>query len=495
MKKAVAYLLPFMEAEKAKAGDLSSRGKVLLATVKGDVHDIGKNIVGVVLGCNNYDVVDLGVMVSSEKILDTAIAEKADIIGLSGLITPSLDEMVHVAREMERRNFSTPLLIGGATTSKLHTAVRIAPRYSQVTVHVLDASRAVGVVSSLLGDKRDALVRDTRAEFDRLREEQAARAGDRTILPIAEARHRRPVLDFSDVETPPFLGVRVLDDVPLERIEPFIDWNPFFQAWELRGRFPQILDEPRAKELYDDARKLLAEIIDKRLLHARAVYGFWPANSMGDDIELYDGDSTISVIHTLRQQQETNTKLNLALADFVAPKESGVRDYIGGFAVTAGIGVDELVARFQRDHDDYNSIMTKALADRLAEALAEMLHREVRLGWYAKNESLSHDELIAEKYRGIRPAPGYPACPDHSEKRTLFDLLGAERAGIELTESFAMMPAAAVSGFYFSHPDARYFAVGKIGKDQALDYQARKNAPLPVVERWLAPALGYEPET
>jgi len=494
MKKAVAYLLPFMEAEKAKAGDLSSRGKVLLATVKGDVHDIGKNIVGVVLGCNNYDVVDLGVMVSAEKILDTAIAEKADIIGLSGLITPSLDEMVHVAREMERRNFTTPLLIGGATTSKLHTAVRIAPRYSKVTVHVLDASRAVGVVSSLLGDKHDALVRDTRAEFDRLREEQAARAGDRKILPIEEARRRAPVLDFSEIETPPFLGVRVLEDVPLERIEPFIDWNPFFQAWELRGRYPQILDEPRAKELYDDARKLLAEIIDKRLLHARAAYGFWPANRVGDDVELYEGDTTIGVIHTLRQQQETTTNLNYALADFVAPKEGGVRDYIGGFAVTAGIGVDELVARFQRDHDDYNSIMTKALADRLAEALAEMLHREVRLGWYAKNESLSTDELISEKYRGIRPAPGYPACPDHSEKRTLFDLLGAERAGMELTESFAMTPAAAVSGFYFAHPDARYFAVGKIGKDQALDYQRRKNSPLPVVERWLAPALGYEPE-
>jgi len=495
MKKAVAYLLPFMEAEKAKAGDLSSRGKVLLATVKGDVHDIGKNIVGVVLGCNNYDVVDLGVMVSAEKILDTAIAEKADIIGLSGLITPSLDEMVHVAREMERRNFVTPLLIGGATTSRLHTAVRIAPRYSKVTVHVLDASRAVGVVSSLLSDKHDAFVRDTRADLDRLREEQAARAGDRTILTIEEARRRKPVLDYNAIEPPPFLGVRVLDDVPLERIEPFIDWNPFFQAWELRGRYPQILDEPRAKELYDDARKLLAEIIDKRLLHARAVYGFWPANSSGDDIELYDEEHRpLAKIHTLRQQQETASKINLALSDFIAPKESGVRDYIGAFAVTAGIGVDELVAQFQRDHDDYNSIMTKALADRLAEALAEMLHREVRLGWYAKNEGLSTDELIAEKYRGIRPAPGYPACPDHSEKRTMFDLLGAERAGIQLTESFAMMPAAAVSGLYFAHPEARYFSVGKIGKDQALDYRARKDAPLPEVERWLAPALGYEPE-
>ena len=497
MKKAVAYLLPFMEEEKAKVGDLSARGKVLLATVKGDVHDIGKNIVGVVLGCNNYEVIDLGVMVSTERILDTAIAEKADIIGLSGLITPSLDEMVHVAREMERRKFSTPLLIGGATTSKLHTAVRIAPRYSSATVHVLDASRAVSVVSSLLGEKRDEFLKGVHSEFDRLRDEQAARAGDRTILTLEEARRRRPVLDYSDVQKPPFLGVRVLDDVPLERIEPFIDWSPFFQAWELRGRYPQILDEPRAKELYDDARKLLAEIIDKRLLHASAAYGFWPANSVGDDIELYAderGNDTIAVLHTLRQQQETASKLNLALADFIAPKESGIRDYVGGFAVTAGIGVDELVAQFQRDHDDYNSIMTKALADRLAEALAEMLHREVRLGWYAKNETLSTDELISEKYRGIRPAAGYPACPDHSEKTTLFELLGAERAGMHLTESFAMTPAASVSGLYFAHPEARYFSVGKIGRDQALDYHARKNAPMPLVERWLAPALGYEPE-
>ncbi len=494
MKKAVAWLLPFMEEEKAKAGDLSARGKVLLATVKGDVHDIGKNIVGVVLGCNNYEVVDLGVMVSAEKILDTAVSERADIIGLSGLITPSLDEMVHIAREMERRKITTPLLIGGATTSKLHTAVRIAPRYSHTTVHVLDASRAVGVVSSLLSDKRSSFETEVRKELDGLRAQQAERTSDRTILPLEEARRRRLQLAFNDSPQPPFLGVRVLEDVPLERIEPFIDWTPFFQTWELRGRFPQILDEPRAKELYDDARRLLAEIIDKRLIHARAAYGFWAANSSGDDIELYEGNETKAVIHTLRQQQETTTKTNLALADFVAPKESGVRDYVGGFAVTAGIGVDELVARFQRDHDDYNSIMTKALADRLAEALAEMLHREVRLGWYAKDESLANDELIAETYRGIRPAPGYPACPDHSEKRTLFDLLGAERAGIHLTENFAMTPAASVSGFYLAHPEARYFAVGKIGKDQALDYRERKNAPMPVVERWLAPALGYEPE-
>ncbi|HVR40165.1 MAG TPA: vitamin B12 dependent-methionine synthase activation domain-containing protein, partial [Thermoanaerobaculia bacterium] len=444
----------------------------------------------VVLGCNNYEVIDLGVMVSAEKILDTAISEKVDIVGLSGLITPSLDEMVHVAREMERRHFVTPLLIGGATTSKLHTAVKVAPRYSSATVHVLDASRAVGVVSTLLGEGRDAFASKVHSEYDRLRAQNEARAADRTILPIEVARSRAPVLAFDEVDTPPFLGTRAYDDVPLTRIEPFIDWTPFFQTWELRGRYPQILDEPRAKELFDDARKLLDEIIEKRLLKARAVYAFWPANRVGDDIELYRDDTRrerIATIHTLRQQQETQSKLNFALADFVAPK--GTRDYIGGFAVTAGIGVDELVAEFQKDHDDYNSIMTKALADRLAEALAEMLHKEARTHWYAHDESLPYEELIAENYRGIRPAPGYPACPDHTEKRTLFDLLGAESLGIHLTETFAMMPAAAVSGFYFAHPEARYFAVGKIGEDQAADYARRKELSLSEVERWLAPNL------
>jgi 5-methyltetrahydrofolate--homocysteine methyltransferase len=486
MKKAVAWLLPFMEAEKAKAGDLSVRGKVLLATVKGDVHDIGKNIVGVVLGCNNYEVIDLGVMVPADKILDTAKARNVDVVGLSGLITPSLDEMVHVAREMERREIRLPLLIGGATTSKLHTAVRIAPRYSSPTVHVLDASRAVGVVSSLLGEKHDDLVASVRAEYEKLRDAQASRESV-TILPLDEARRRRPSLEYGDTPPPPFLGARVLDDVPLERIEPFIDWSPFFQAWELRGRFPQILAEPRAKELYDDARELLQEIIEKRLLKARAAYGFWRARRAGDDIELPDEGR---VLHTLRQQQQTTTGENLALADFIAPDG----DYVGGFAVTAGIGANELVARFERDHDDYNAIMTKALADRLAEALAEMLHREVRLGWYAPGETLSTGDLVAEKYRGIRPAPGYPAQPDHTEKQTLFELLGAERAGIELTESFAMLPAASVSGFYFAHPAARYFAVGRIGKDQVGDYARRKEMPQAIVERWLAPILAYEPE-
>ena len=482
MKKAVAYLLPYMEAEKAASGDQSARGKVLLATVKGDVHDIGKNIVGVVLGCNNYEVLDLGVMVSAEKILDTAEKEHVDIVGLSGLITPSLDEMVHVAREMERRHFRVPLLIGGATTSKLHTAVRIAPRYGQATVHVLDASRCVGVVTSLLSERASEYAKGVKSEYERLREGVEQRAI--TILPIDEARRRAPKLDFAP-QPPPFTGVRVLDDVPLAEIEPFIDWSPFFQTWELRGRYPQILEEPRAKELYDDARKLLAEIIEKRLLKARAVYGIWPARREGDDIVLAG-----ATFHTLRQQQETTTGQNFALADFVAPNG----DFVGGFAVTAGIGVEELVAHFQRDHDDYNSIMTKALADRLAEALAEKLHRDVRTAWYATDETLTAEEMIAEKYRGIRPAAGYPACPDHTEKRTLFEVLGAEKVGMHLTESFAMTPAASVSGLYFAHPQSRYFAVGKIGRDQVEDYAARKGMTVSEVERWLAPNLAYEPE-
>jgi len=495
MKKAVAYLLPYMEAEKAKAGDLSLRGKILLATVKGDVHDIGKNIVGVVLGCNNYSVIDLGVMVSAEKILDTAVKEKVDIVGLSGLITPSLDEMVHVAREMERLHFRTPLLIGGATTSKLHTAVKIAPRYTSATIHVLDASRCVGVVSALLTEKRDEFAAVTRREYEKLRAAQQMR--DVTLLTIEEARRRKPALDYGAPPRPTFLGVRTYDDFPLDRIESVIDWTPFFQAWELRGRYPQILDEPRAKELFDDAQKLLREIITKRLLTARAVYGFWRANAAGDDVELYADDARrdpIARLHTLRQQQETNSGRNFALADFVAPKESGIADYVGAFAVTTGIGVAELVARFEKDHDDYNSIMTKALADRLAEALAEVIHREARRAWYAPDENLSNGDLVAEKYRGIRPAPGYPACPDHTEKQTIFNLLAAQRIGMTLTETFAMMPAASVSGIYFGHPESNYFAVGKIGRDQVIDYQRRKNMPLPAIERWLAPNLAYEPE-
>ncbi|HKB78379.1 MAG TPA: vitamin B12 dependent-methionine synthase activation domain-containing protein, partial [Thermoanaerobaculia bacterium] len=386
-----------------------------------------------------------------------------------------------------------PLLIGGATTSKLHTAVKIAPGYSAGTVHVLDASRAVGVVNSLLTRQRDEFVRSVRAEFEKLRETRKTHT--LTLLPLEEARRRKPALDYGTPPRPTFFGVRAYDDFPLERIEPLIDWTPFFQTWELRGRFPAILDEPRARELHDDARKLLAEIIQKRLLTARAAYGFWRAGATGDDIELYSDETrheVMACVHTLRQQQETTTGRNLALADFVAPKESGIADYIGAFAVTAGIGVDELVARFDRDHDDYNSIMTRALADRLAEALAEVLHREARRAWYAPDENLSNEDLIAERYRGIRPAPGYPASPDHTEKQTLFALLDAGRLGMHLTESCAMLPASSVSGLYFAHPEARYFAVGKIGRDQVLDYQGRKALPLGQVERWLAPILAYE---
>jgi 5-methyltetrahydrofolate--homocysteine methyltransferase len=506
MKKAVAYLLPFMEAEKQRAGDLTPRGKVLMATVKGDVHDIGKNIVGVVLGCNSYEVIDLGVMVSSEKILETAIREKVDIIGLSGLITPSLDEMVHVAREMERRGFSTPLLIGGATTSKLHTAVKIAPRYTSTTVHVLDASRAVGVVSSLLSDdKRPAFTESTKVEYNRLRELQAGRAAV-PLIPIDVARRRHTPIDWSTsrIDRPSRLGVEAFEDFPLARIEPFIDWSPLFQAWELRGVYPQILDDPtvgeRARELFDDARKLLGEIIEKRLLTARAIYGLFPANSVGDDIEVYADESrsrVVATFHTLRQQAEkAQGQPNYALADFIAPRDGGKIDYVGAFAVTAGIGVDELAARFEKDHDDYNSIMTKALADRLAEALAELLHKDVRAIWgYGAGEELSPEDLIKEKYRGIRPAPGYPACPDHTEKRILFDLLDAERrVGIRLTESCAMTPAASVSGLYFAHPESKYFSVGKIDRDQVFDYHLRKDMPLHEVERWLGPNISYEPE-
>jgi 5-methyltetrahydrofolate--homocysteine methyltransferase len=499
MKKAVAYLLPFMEEEKARSGDHTARGRVLLATVKGDVHDIGKNIVGVVLGCNNYEIFDLGVMVSADRILDTAVEKQVDIIGLSGLITPSLDEMVHVAREMERRQIDKPLLIGGATTSKLHTALRIAPRYSAETVHVLDASRCVGVVSSLLSDdKRPAFTAQVREEYERLRVQQGSRQGERPLLTIEGARQRREKLDFSRIERPSFLGVRTYDDVPLQRIEPFIDWTPFFHAWERRGKFPEIIEEPKARELYDDARELLRQIIEKRLLTARAAFGLWPANSVGDDIEVYEDESRRKVLgtfRTLRQQQEkSGDQTNLALADFIAPRDSNTIDYIGGFAVTAGIGVEELVARFEKDHDDYNSIMTKALADRLAEALAELIHREVRQSWYAADENLPNADLIAERYRGIRPAPGYPAAPDHTEKGLLFDLLGARRLGLDLTETYAMTPAAAVSGLYFAHPQARYFSVGKIGRDQVSDYRRRKGMPLAEMERWLAPNLGYEPE-
>ncbi|MCP9443472.1 MAG: methionine synthase [Nitrospira sp.] len=505
MKKAVAYLMPFMEEEKKRLGDLRSQGKIVLATVKGDVHDIGKNIVGVVLACNNYEVIDLGVMVPCEKILAAAREHKADIIGLSGLITPSLDEMVHVAKEMTREGFEVPLLIGGATTSKAHTAIKIAPSYRHTTVHVLDASRAVGVVGSLISPtQKPAFVQQVREDYERMRQAHQDR-GAKPLLTLAQARANRLACDWAglDIPKPSFLGIRVIENQTLDELVPYIDWSPFFHTWELKGRYPAIFEDrtigKKARELYDDAQRLLDEIIRKRLLTAKGVYGFFAAASVGDDIELYadEGRTTVLMtIHMLRQQGEKPAgQPNMALSDFVAPKESGRSDHIGAFAVTAGIGVEGLCQRFDRDHDDYNSIMTKALADRLAEAFAEYLHKLVRAEWgYGKDERLSNEDLIRERYRGIRPAPGYPACPDHTEKRLLFDLLSVEtHAGITLTDSFAMWPAASVSGWYFAHPDAKYFAVGKIGKDQVEDYARRKEMPVSVVERWLAPNLNYEP--
>jgi len=505
MKKAVAYLMPFMEAEKEQSGASSSNGKILLATVKGDVHDIGKNIVGVVLGCNNYEVIDLGVMVPCEQILAAAREHGVQIIGLSGLITPSLDEMAHVARELTREGFDLPLLIGGATTSKAHTAVKIAPAYTHSVVHVLDASRAVGVVGSLVNaDLRADFAKKVRADYDQMRLTHQDK-GAKSLWMLARARANRFQSNWAeiDIPIPAFTGVKVLHHQPLDQLIPYIDWSPFFHTWELRGRYPTILEDPvvgsRAKELYDDALALLRKIVDQRLFTANGVYGFFPANGLDDDIEIYRDDRRTAVLttfHTLRQQSEKpQGQSSFALADFVAPKESGRADYIGVFAVTTGVGVDVLCREFERDHDDYNSIMTKALADRLAEAFAEYLHKQARGAWgYGKGEALSTEDLIREKYRGIRPAPGYPACPDHTEKRLLFDLLSVEQhTGITLTESFAMWPAAAVSGFYFAHPEAKYFAVGKIGKDQVLDYQARKGMSLSSLERWLGPNLNYEP--
>jgi len=504
MKKAVAYLMPFMEEEKQRLGDYRSQGKVLLATVKGDVHDIGKNIVGVVLGCNNYEVIDLGVMVPCEKILATAKDRKVDVIGLSGLITPSLDEMVHVAKEMTREGFDLPLLIGGATTSKAHTAVKIAPSYAASVVHVLDASRAVGVMGNLMGNQRPAFVRQIQDDYERVRQAHRDR-GARPLVSVDAARKNRLTSDWTslDVPEPSFLGTKEIRGLDLGELIPYIDWTPFFHTWELRGRYPAIFEDAtvggKAKELYDDARRLLEEIIRRRLLTANAVYGFFAAASVGDDILLFTDQSraqTLTTFHTLRQQSEKPPgQANLALADFVAPQSSGRADFIGAFAVTAGIGTEELCRRFESDHDDYNSIMAKALADRLAEAFAEYLHQRVRKEWgYGLEEQLTNEDLIKEKYRGIRPAPGYPACPDHTEKESLFKLLDAERrAGIRLTESFAMLPAASVSGLYFAHPQAKYFAVGKVGKDQVEDYAARKGMPLAVIERWLAPNLNYEP--
>ncbi len=505
MKKAVAYLLPFMEQEKAASGNEKPRGKVLLATVKGDVHDIGKNIVGVVLGCNGYEVVDLGVMVPCERILDTARDEGVHIIGLSGLITPSLDEMVHVAGEMQRRGFDLPLLIGGATTSAKHTAVKIAPSYTKETVHVIDASRAASIVEKLLNpDSREELDRKNRKEQVDLVASYRQRQNVK-LVPYADAVARRFQTDWAIVriDVPSFLGQRVLDDVPLAQIAEYIDWSPFFMAWEMKGKYPQILEDPvsgeAAQRLFDDARALLDRIIREKLLQARGVYGFWPANSDGDDIVLYTDESRsaeLTRFHTLRQQWERKGQSAFyALADFIAPCDSGRPDYLGGFAITTGHGCDALVREFEADHDDYQAIMTKALADRLAEAFAEKLHIQARADWgYGREEQLSHDDLLEERYRGIRPAAGYPASPDHTEKKILFDLLDAERAaGIHLTESYAMHPAASVSGLYFAHPESRYFAVDRLTRDQVESYAQRKGMTIAEVERWLGPNLGYEP--
>ena len=516
MKKAVAYLMPFMEAEKSAGA--KPQGRIVMATVKGDVHDIGKNIVGVVLQCNNYEVLDLGVMVPAAKILETAREKQADVIGLSGLITPSLDEMVHVAQEMEREGFRLPLLIGGATTSRAHTAVKIAPHYQASTVHVLDASRAVGVVNSLLNEElKSAFDKKTREDYERLRREHSARTQRKNLLTLEEARANRTPIGWSNYvpPKPEFLGVRVLqtagsaqDDTvrffSLRTLAEYIDWSPFFHAWELRGRYPAIFEDPKvgkqARELFDDAQNLLDRIVAENLLIARGVHAFWQANSVGDDVDLYaDDDRTkkLATFYFLRQQmQKPAGQFNHCLADYVAPVNGGHRpalqDYLGGFAVSIH-GADELAEEFKRQHDDYNAIMTKALADRLAEAFAEYLHKQTRIAWgFGRDEQLSQADLIREKYRGIRPAAGYPACPDHAEKRTLFDLLDAEnKTGVTLTESFAMHPGASVSGLYFSHPEAKYFGVGQIKHDQVVDYATRRGESLPAVEKLLAPNLDY----
>jgi len=510
MKQAVAYLMPYMEKEKAERGltQNSSNGKIVMATVKGDVHDIGKNIVGVVLACNNYQVIDLGVMVPAAKILETARAEKADLIGLSGLITPSLDEMCHVAAEMERQGFELPLLIGGATTSRVHTAVKIHPNYKRgQAVYVNDASRAVGVAQALLSPQaKPAYVADVRGEYSKLAAAHARAQADKVRLPLAAARGNALKLDWSSAylpAKPSFLGTRTFADYPVAELIDFIDWTPFFSTWELKGKYPAILDDEKfgrvARSLYEDARDMLDKIVAERWFTAGGALGFWPANAQGDDILVYADEARqtpIAVLHSLRQQlPKREGRCNEALSDFIAPRDSGVADYIGAFAVTAGIGEDAVAERFKRANDDYSAIMVKALADRLAEAFAERLHQRVRkeLWGYAPNETLASEELIAEKYRGIRPAPGYPAQPDHTEKGTLFRLLQAERIGVKLTESFAMWPGAAVCGLYFSHPQSHYFGVGKIERDQVEDYAKRKGWTIAECERWLAPILNYVP--
>jgi 5-methyltetrahydrofolate--homocysteine methyltransferase len=508
MKKAVAHLTPFMEAEKeamAAAGQVvKAQGKIVLATVKGDVHDIGKNIVGVVLACNNYEVIDMGVMVPCEKILERAKAEKADMIGLSGLITPSLDEMVHVAREMERQGFKLPLLIGGATTSRAHTAVKIAPQYSEPVVHVLDASRAVPVTTSLLSENgKTEFVAQHRAEYEAVRKSHAAPRQQVVSLEVARSRRTPIRWRKEDLAVPGFTGVRVLDDFPLSTLREFIDWTPFFHTWGLKGVYPRILEEGdrgvQAKQLFAEGNALLHRMIEKKSITARGVYGFFPANAVSDDVELYTDckrQNVLKQFHFLRQQaNREGNELCRSLSDFIAPKETGLADYMGAFAVTSGIGLKELCDRFRAENDDYNAIMAEAIADRLAEAFAECLHKCVRDEWgYGRDEGLSNADLIQEKYRGIRPAAGYPACPDHTEKGPLWQLLDVQKnTGMLITESFAMWPGSSVSGLYFAHPEARYFSLGKIDRDQVDDYRKRKGISIAEVERWLGPNLNYDP--
>jgi 5-methyltetrahydrofolate--homocysteine methyltransferase len=507
MKKAVAYLFPFMEAEKAEmaaAGQaVRAQGKIVLATVKGDVHDIGKNIVGVVLACNNYDVIDMGVMVSCEKILERARAENADLIGLSGLITPSLDEMVHVAREMDRQGFTIPLLVGGATTSRAHTAIKIAPHYKEPVVHVLDASRAVPVTTSLLStDNKPAFVARLRDDYAVIRRNHGTNRQPLVDLETARARRSPITWHAADLPQPEFTGVRVLDDFPLATLREFIDWTPFFHTWELKGVYPRILDDekygPQARQIFSEANALLDRMISERLIRARGVYGLFPASAVGDDIELYTDERRTDVLtrfHFLRQQTDRGGDQPCrSLSDFVAPQDGGLADHIGAFAVTSGIGLRELCDQFRAQHDDYNAIMAEAVADRLAEAFAECLHKRARDAWgYGRAETFSPEELIQEKYRGIRPAAGYPACPDHTEKGALWQLLNVEAAtGMQLTESYAMWPGSSVSGLYFAHPEARYFTLGKIDRDQVADYSRRKAMSIDEVERWLGPNLNYD---
>ncbi len=510
MKKSVAYLTPYIEQQKKVSAIARAQGKVLLATVKGDVHDIGKNIVGVVLGCNNYIVIDLGVMVSTDKILQTAIDEDVDIIGLSGLITPSLDEMVHVAKEMERRKINKPLLIGGATTSRVHTAVKIAPNYSGNTIHVLDASRSVPVVSSLLSndsDQKQKYTAGVKEEYENLRENYLKRRSEKKHISIDDARKNRLKIDWtsSNITKPNKMGITTLNNFSLEKLRNYIDWTPFFLSWEMKGKYPAILKSEKygneAKRLFDDANDLIDTIIKNNSLTANAVFGLFPANSNGDDIKVYKDESRkkmLTTLHTLRQQiKKADGQPNLSLADFIVPEEENIIDYIGMFAVTAGIRIENLIAKFDKEHDDYSSILVKAIADRLVEAFAEYLHEMIRKDYwgYCQDENRTNKELMNEEYTGIRPAPGYPAQPDHTEKLLIFECLNVEtNTGIKLTESLAMYPAASVCGLYFSHPEAKYLNVGKIGKDQVSDYHHRKDMSLDEVEKWLQPILNYDSE-